>query len=299
MKFSSVLSFALATSSASAFVSTPSKSNSNALAAATNKGGLMDLAKAQNNVVQYYDPLALADKDFWDQGEEATIGFLRQAEIKHGRVAMAAFVGYCVQRNYQWPFAMKADKDFWDQGEEATIGFLRQAEIKHGRVAMAAFVGYCVQRNYQWPFAMKVDGTPFPASNMSPEAQWDNLPEEAKWQIFTFIALLEVLDESNCGDLEARPHYMRGGQPGKFPDFGPLPNLYDPFGLFKKMSDEQKARRLNMEVNNGRLAMLGIFGFLSADSVPGSVPALTEIAKPYAGNIMVPFEGQFTLFGSS
>jgi len=251
MNISSFLSFALAASSASAFVSTSSKSNSNALAATTNMEGLKELAKAQNTVVQYYDPLALAEKDFWDQGEEAT------------------------------------------------IGFLRQAEIKHGRVAMAAFVGYCVQRNYQWPFAMRVDGTPFPASNMSPEAQWDNLPEEAKWQIFTFIALLEVLDESNCGDLEARPHYMRGGQPGKFPDFGPLPNLYDPFGLFKKMSDEQKARRLNMEVNNGRLAMLGIFGFLSADSVPGSVPALTEIAKPYAGNIMVPFEGQFTLFGSS
>jgi len=247
MKISSVLSLALVAAPASAFVTTQSKTNSNALAA-TNREGLMDLAKAQNNVVQYYDPLQLAEKEFWGQSEEAT------------------------------------------------IGFLRQAEIKHGRVAMAAFVGYCVQRNFQWPFAMKLDGTQFPASNMSPEAQWDNLPEEAKWQIFTFIAFLEILDESNCGDLEARPHYMRGGQPGKYPEFGPLPNLYDPFGLFKKMSDEQKGRRLNMEVNNGRLAMLGIFGFLSADAVPGSVPALTEIAKPYAGNIMVPFEGQFTLF---
>lgn len=48
-----------------------------------------------------------------------------------------------------------------------------------------------------------------------------------------------------------------------------------------------------MEVNNGRLAMLGIFGFLSADAVPGSVPALSDIAIPYDGNVMAPFNANF------
>ena len=44
-----------------------------------------------------WDPLGCADFNFWGLGNEATIGYLRHAEIKHGRIAMAGFLGFFVQ----------------------------------------------------------------------------------------------------------------------------------------------------------------------------------------------------------
>jgi len=194
-----------------------------------------------------------------------------------------------------------AELDMWDTGSEASIGFLRHAEIKHSRVAMAAFVGYCVQSNFVFPWAETLAGTPHPSVDLSPEQQWDAVPTGAKWQIFALISVLEVWDE--CGAGGSVPHYMSGRQPGKYPSFQafrdsvhPVLDLYDPFQMSKKMTDEQKEKRLVMEINNGRLAMLGIFGFLCADKIPGSVPLLSNIAIPYNGDPMIPFEGQFSYF---
>jgi hypothetical protein len=44
------------------------------------------------------------------------------------------------------------------------------------------------------------------------------------------------------------------------------------------------------EINNGRLAMLGIMAFLAEAKIPGSVPALGMFDIPaYGGEVMAPF----------
>jgi len=190
--------------------------------------------------------------------------------------------------------------NFYGAGEEATVGFLRHAEIKHGRVAMAAFVGYCVQSNgITFPGALTSSGIKFAdiAAAGGPEAQWDALPTISKLQIFGFISLFELFGEASyLHEAQGEKHYMMGGKPGFFPSIknAGVPHIvpfdyFDPFGWSKNATPEKKARGLTAEVNNGRLAMLGIMGFVSASAVPGSVPALDGLIPAYSGNVMGPF----------
>merc|ERR1719159_1124183 len=209
------------------------------------KAGLETLAKELNPVVGYWDPLNLASGEFWGDSEEATIGFLREAEIKHGRVAMAGFVGYCVHAN-----------------------------------------------DIRFPWDKVANSVP---TGVSPQALWDSIPEAAKWQIILTVGFLEFWRENAYVlSSDGESHYMRGGKPGYFPTFKELPHpvpfqLFDPFGFTKKMSPEKKANKLLVEINNGRLAMIGLMGFLAEAKVPGSVPLLTGLIKKYDGEVMIPF----------
>jgi len=187
-----------------------------------------------------------------------------------------------------------------DGMETETLGWFRHAEIKHGRVAMAAFVGFCVQSNgiyFPWDLAGGVSHASIAAAG-GPGDQWDALPTPAKVQILAFIGLLELYSETTYFlNKSGEKHYVLGGKPGYFPPFSnselphPVPlDLWDPFGFTKKLSEEQKARKLAIEINNGRLAMIGIMGMLSA-SKGLYVPGLDSVAgiKPYAGEYMAPF----------
>lgn len=252
MKFAAFVA-ALMVGSAAAFTGPLASSRSSTRCMET-KADLEDLGKKLNPVVGYFDPLSLTEADFWGQGA-----------------------------------------DF-------TIGWLRQSEIKHGRVAMAAFVGYVVQSNFVWPWQMTMDGAPFPSTDLSPPEQWDALPLAAKLHIMIFVGFLEWYSELTPGEGadSGATHYTKGGQPGKYPSFDAVPHavpfdLYDPFKLSVNMSAEDKEKRLRAEINNGRLAQLGIFGFLCAQTIPGSVPMLEGIVKPYSGEVMAPLSADWTI----
>lgn len=202
-----------------------------------------DLAASLNPVLGYYDPLRLGSAAFWNESQEATYGFLRQAEIKHGRVAMFAFCGYIAQAN-----------------------------------------------GLTWPNLLGV-----PTTGATPAEQWFNLPIQGRVQIVLFIGFLEWWGEFGG---QGHQHYMRGGKPGVYPPFKDIPfhkahlnrfSLYDPLGIAAKNSPEKKASGLLKEINNGRLAMIGIMGFLAEAKVPGSVPGLTGLIKPEVFDTMGPF----------
>merc|ERR1719389_254214 len=189
--------------------------------------------------------------------------------------------------------------DFWSLGNEATIGYLRHAEIKHGRVAMAGFLGYLAQSTPLVNGPHKV--LPFKGyqEGLTPPEQWDAIPLYGKLQIFVFVGMLESYGEG-AGQPEGYVHYTKGGLPGYFPPiagragFGQVTlNLYDPLGWFNE--DKDKVRGRQVEINNGRLAMLGIFSLLSEAKVPGAVPPLSGLIPAYSGNCMVPFEGDFSI----
>jgi len=151
---------------------------------------------------------------------------------------------------------------FWDPaglsklGTPATQAWFKAAELKHSRVAMAATVGWIVNEAGIVFDGNIATGVPFSSLGKGVQA-WENVPDAGKLQIILAAGAIEFASEAK------QPHYMRGGRPGQ--TAGPFGlRLWDPLNYNGGMDEETKATKRQMEVNNGRLAMIGAASFVAA-----------------------------------
>ncbi len=130
---------ALLFSSAAAFA--PSKAPQSKTALCETQSDLKELAAKCNPALKFYDPLGLSEQNFWGKSNEETIGFIREAEVKHGRIAMFAFVGYLAHANgVTFPWAMQLDGTPFPQGLSPPEAW--DAISDAGKLQIFLFVGF-------------------------------------------------------------------------------------------------------------------------------------------------------------
>ena len=137
----------------------------------------------------------------------------------------------------------------WLETQPENFERRRAVERKHGRVAMAAVVG-CIVHNSHICFPgylstsndLKFSDVPIGADGIRA------IPAAGLLQIIVFLAIVELV-------------WMPASEYDG--DYG--------LGYFgRKIDDpEEKARKLNIELNNGRAAMMGILGNMVAEKVTG------------------------------
>merc|ERR1719199_1218786 len=115
---------------------------------------------------------------------------------------------------------------------------------------------------FHFPGKLSSDTSFESLSSMKPFDAWDAVPDAGKAQILGTIFVAELASESQG------THYMKGGN---------TPEVVFPKFDFSGVDADTLKTKQTRELQNGRLAMIGIMGFIAANNVPGSVPALAGL----------------------
>eukprot|EP00534_Pseudo-nitzschia_fraudulenta_P000377 CAMPEP_0201123508 /NCGR_PEP_ID=MMETSP0850-20130426/7420_1 /ASSEMBLY_ACC=CAM_ASM_000622 /TAXON_ID=183588 /ORGANISM="Pseudo-nitzschia fraudulenta, Strain WWA7" /LENGTH=202 /DNA_ID=CAMNT_0047390475 /DNA_START=41 /DNA_END=649 /DNA_ORIENTATION=+ len=129
---------------------------------------------------------------------------------------------------------------------------LRHKELKHGRMAMLATVGYLTTAaGIRFPGAQDIpDGlAAFPALWATDDGK------NVIGQMLFFLVLAENVNRDVTGEGEFPGDYRNGTL-----DFG-----------WDKQTDAWKTKKRNIELNNGRAAMMGILGLVVHESMGVSI----------------------------
>eukprot|EP00596_Hydrurales_sp_CCMP1899_P006071 CAMPEP_0119042512 /NCGR_PEP_ID=MMETSP1177-20130426/15636_1 /TAXON_ID=2985 /ORGANISM="Ochromonas sp, Strain CCMP1899" /LENGTH=216 /DNA_ID=CAMNT_0007009375 /DNA_START=54 /DNA_END=704 /DNA_ORIENTATION=+ len=138
----------------------------------------------------------------------------------------------------------------------------RESELKHGRVAMLAVLGVLIGEAGPTFFGSDIGGPAIyqyqMAEGMLPAWSYNVVGFVASIELYNVLTGWESVDEaldSSDGKADLKPDYING-------------NLgFDPLGLGKNKSPAEFDLIRTKEINNGRLAMIGIAGIVAQELV--------------------------------
>jgi len=256
--------------------------------------GFLELYAAKQDKADPPGLLSGADEGF-GRVEYGRLGFFRgerskdldnkkrglNSELANGRLAMMAIIGMFFQdgltgsawgdwanysdsplRAFEGELGVQAPVGFFDplgftkDGDETKFKRRRQVELKNGRVAMWATLGYIVPEYFRWPgFLSPSADIKFTEVPNGLEAM-SKIPLAGGLQMFFFAGFLE------WGLFKQDSKRA----PGDFENVG---DLGVPFSEGVQDPEDRK-RKLNSELANGRLAMFAITGMLVQNGFLGT-----------------------------
>ena len=157
---------------------------------------------------------------------------------------------------------------------ELEVMRLREAEITHGRVGMLAAAGFLVQENFHPLF----NGLGGPAI--------EQIPQLPAWLWFVGTLGVGICEANRIQIGWANPYENPANVQALKPGYTPGDLNFDPLGL-KPTTEAGLLEMQTKELQNGRLAMLGITSVLIANTVPGSIPL--PITFPDSAAFVLPF----------
>ena len=180
------------------------------------------------------------------------------APAQVGKATTALSADFSKEAGAMAPLGFFDPLNLLENGDQEYFDRLRATEIKHGRISMLAVWGY-IATGTGWRLpGMEEVGTGFKAFE-----NLDKLPFEARGvfplTLFTMIMLEFSVMQDFAGTAEF-PGDLRNG----VVDFG-----WDNF------DEATKLKKRNIEINNGRAAMMGILGLMVHEqlgNIDGLIP---------------------------
>merc|ERR1719373_55847 len=167
---------------------------------------------------------------------------------------------------------------YWDPlgllngADQEKFDRLRYVEIKHGRISMLAFLGQITPRaGIHLGGSIDKAGDAFDSypNGVAALIGPDSIPTAGLVQLISFIGVLEIAVMRDVPDAG-----------NEFP--GDFRNGYLDYG-WDTFSDEEKAFKRGVELNNGRAAMCGILGLMVHEEI---VPLGYDPDLPIIGHLV-------------